>query len=340
MAKIKKLETKFASVPNAILQDGKLSFKARGLWAYMQSLPDDWNFSVERIAEGKDGKDSVRSGLAELEAAGYLTRRKYSVGAGGSETEYVLKFASAENPPMETVPSAENPPAGNPPVDIGITNTQVTKKQETHGTIVPAAQAPEIYGNREINDLITAMKDVCRSQGWAYDKTADRMFARHILTAKDFREFAESQNCTARDYALGIMKASAKLDFWNSKACGPKSVYQNHAKIYNAHRESKRAAAPSCGIDQAKERNAQIARHEQEAERARSEALAEGEKILAYLEGLPEEQKAHITGEVDAFLAQMNIGTDGLMASRAHRMARRSRLIQSVRPLWESAGRP
>lgn len=219
-------------------------------------------------------------------------------------------------------------------------NYTSNKNTETHGTIVPAAQAPEEYGNQDINNLITAMKDVCRSQGWTYDKSSDRMFARHILAGKDFRGHAEALGLSAGEYAIQVVKASSCLDFWAGKVCGPKSVYRNHAQVYNATKELKRAAAPSCGIDQAKERNAQIARHEQEAERARSEALAEREKILAYLEGLPEEQKARITGEVDAFLAQMNIGTDGLMASRAHRMARRSRLIQSVRPLWESAGRP
>ncbi len=219
-------------------------------------------------------------------------------------------------------------------------NYTSNKNTETHGTIVPAAQAPEEYGNRDINELLEAMKAVCKSLGWAYDKTADRMFARHILTAKDFREFAESQNCTARDYALGIMKASAKLDFWYGKACGPKSVYQNHAKIYNAHQESKRAAAPTGGIDQAKERNARINRHEEEAERARQEAIAEGDRIMAYLDGLPEERKARITGEVDAFIAQMNIGTEGLLASRAHRIARRARLVKTLRAEWEQAGKP
>lgn len=126
MAKFRKFKTDFAQVPNALLQDRRLSFKARGLWAYLQSLPEDWDVAVERIAEGgQDGKDAVRSGLRELEAAGYLVRRMVSIGAGGSETEYQLSVPVAENPPAETVAVAENPPAGNPPADIVITNKQV-----------------------------------------------------------------------------------------------------------------------------------------------------------------------------------------------------------------------
>jgi hypothetical protein len=237
MAKITKFKSAFAQVPNALLQDGKLSFKARGLWAYMQSLPDDWDFSVERIAEGKDGKDAVRSGLLELEAAGYLERRKYSVGAGGSETEYVLKFASAENPPMETVPSAENPPAGNPPVDIGITKKQIADKEiESQGTIVPTAQAP---GDPGISALIFEIKCHCEKHGWAYDRKDDRRMARHILTAKEFKAQADMCGMAQHSYAVAIVMASALLDFWRGKICGPAAIYRHHAKVYNEAKELK-----------------------------------------------------------------------------------------------------
>jgi len=129
MAKITKFKSSFAQVPNALLQDSRLSFKARGLWAYMQSLPEDWDFAVERIATDKDGKDSVRSGLFELEAAGYLVRKVQSIGKGGAVAEYVLMLPVAENSPPQKVAMAENPPAGNPPVDIGITKTQITTKK-------------------------------------------------------------------------------------------------------------------------------------------------------------------------------------------------------------------
>lgn len=41
----------------------------------MLSLPDDWNYSIAGLVKlSKDGKDSVMSALAELEAFGYLTR--------------------------------------------------------------------------------------------------------------------------------------------------------------------------------------------------------------------------------------------------------------------------
>lgn len=59
---------KYGVIPNHILRDKRISLKAKGLWAYIQSKPDNWDFSAERIArECTDGKDGIRSGLKELE---------------------------------------------------------------------------------------------------------------------------------------------------------------------------------------------------------------------------------------------------------------------------------
>lgn len=238
MAKFRKFKTEFAQVPNALLQDGRLSFKARGLWAYLQSLPEDWDFAVERIAEGgQDGKDSVRAGLRELEAVGYLSRRMVSIGAGGSETEYQLTVPVAGNPPAQTVAVAENPPAGNPPVDIEITKKQITGKEtESQVSIETTAQAP---GDPGISALIFEIKAHCEKYGWAYDRKDDRRMARHILTAKEFKAQADMCGMSQHSYAIAIIMASALLDFWRGKICGPAAIYRHHAKVYNEAKELK-----------------------------------------------------------------------------------------------------
>ena len=121
MAKFRKFKTDFAQVPNSVLQEGKLSFKARGLWAYLQSLPEHWDCSVERIAEGgQDGDSSVRCGIKELEEVGYLTRKQIPLSTGGTTTEYQLIIPTRD---------VENRGLGNQRVDIGITNTQITTKK-------------------------------------------------------------------------------------------------------------------------------------------------------------------------------------------------------------------
>lgn len=53
--------------PHIVLNDIRLSWRAKGLWAYMMSLPDDWDYSIRGLAtRAKDGRDSVMSGLNEL----------------------------------------------------------------------------------------------------------------------------------------------------------------------------------------------------------------------------------------------------------------------------------
>lgn len=57
------------------LNDERLSWKAKGIIAYMLSMPDDWKFYIEELAgHAKDGVDSLRSGIKELSKHGYVKR--------------------------------------------------------------------------------------------------------------------------------------------------------------------------------------------------------------------------------------------------------------------------
>ncbi len=55
------------------LEDARLSWKARGLLAYLLSKPDNWNVMIAHLVkQAPDGRDSVMSGLRELRQAGYI----------------------------------------------------------------------------------------------------------------------------------------------------------------------------------------------------------------------------------------------------------------------------
>lgn len=106
----------FTIVSNGALRDERLSWKARGLLAYLLSMSTGWNTSVERLAGvAPDGSAAVKSGLVELERCGYLVRRQSRAqdGKGGtfSNTEYhvtdaptVGRFSTdGESTPDDTV---------------------------------------------------------------------------------------------------------------------------------------------------------------------------------------------------------------------------------------------
>ena len=69
----------YLNVPSATVADGRLSFKARGILAYLLDKPAGWDVrSVAIAADSPDGKAAVQAGLRELARAGYyrIERRR------------------------------------------------------------------------------------------------------------------------------------------------------------------------------------------------------------------------------------------------------------------------
>lgn len=63
----------YTTINNTGLKDKRLSWKAKGILAYILTLPDDWVFYREELSRhAKDGLDSLRTGMKELKEYGYL----------------------------------------------------------------------------------------------------------------------------------------------------------------------------------------------------------------------------------------------------------------------------
>ena len=73
----------FTVIHNELIEDTRLSWKARGLLVYLLSKPDHWRTTTAYLAsQGADGIDSVKSGMRELEFYGYVRRVKKQNAAG------------------------------------------------------------------------------------------------------------------------------------------------------------------------------------------------------------------------------------------------------------------
>ena len=65
----------FTIVANSIINDDRLTFKARALLIYLLSKPDDWRTTTAHLASvGPDGIAAVKTGMKELELVGYIKR--------------------------------------------------------------------------------------------------------------------------------------------------------------------------------------------------------------------------------------------------------------------------
>ena len=108
------VKKRYGQIPNHILNDPTLSLKAKGLWAYIQSKPDGWKFSIEKMTKQlKERKTSIQHTVWELEKARLLVRKQAKDTKGKwNGYDYFLY----ENPLPEE-PSVEEPSVENPPTD-------------------------------------------------------------------------------------------------------------------------------------------------------------------------------------------------------------------------------
>lgn len=126
------IKNRYGTIPNDLLNSSKISFKAKGLYAFIQSKPDNWEFSAERISKQvKEGLPSVVSALKELETYGYLVRQRYQNNKGFWVVDYLLyEIPIEENLPTGN-PIQENPTVGKP---SNYSNQDYSKKDNINYT--------------------------------------------------------------------------------------------------------------------------------------------------------------------------------------------------------------
>ena len=122
-----KKERNYTTLDNTFIRDTTLSWKAKGVMTYLLSLPDDWVVYLSEIQKhASDGRDSLRTAVAELLEKGYLVQ------TGGNTFDFFEKPRVAANVNQETRPATtqeeitadltENEQAAN---DIDLANREI-----------------------------------------------------------------------------------------------------------------------------------------------------------------------------------------------------------------------
>lgn len=86
------VETNYLQYPNAWARDARLSRRARGLLVELSSHKAGWEVTLESLMEhGTEGREALRTAIAELEEFGYLRREKQKTQGGQfAGIDYIL----------------------------------------------------------------------------------------------------------------------------------------------------------------------------------------------------------------------------------------------------------
>ena len=151
----------YSVISNNHFKEKRMSLKAKGLLSLMLSLPDNWDYSASGLATlSKDGIDSVKKTLGELEKFGYLKRTR-ATDTQGRFTGYIYDIFEkpmTESPLVEN-PSTDKPMTENPPqlnTNQSKTKRSNTKKSSTNGFVPPTLEEVQEYCEQRKNDVNAA----------------------------------------------------------------------------------------------------------------------------------------------------------------------------------------
>lgn len=137
-----RVEANFYLLDKRISEDSRLSWSARGMLIFLLGKPDHWSVSVSALVNETagsakhSGRDAIYAMLAELESAGYLTRKQVRRQDGTyDQTDYIVREAPlTEKPEAMEEPLTEKPltdlPLSADPTLVSTDKKQVLKRQQ------------------------------------------------------------------------------------------------------------------------------------------------------------------------------------------------------------------
>lgn len=182
---------RYTIVGNDMLESTQLSWKAKGLLAYMLGRPDNWEFSEKALyTMFPDGQTATRSGIKELEDAGYLYRervRESGKVAGcvwhvfqnpvTSEEIHDLVFQTGQIPTGETTNNK-------------LLNIQSTEEESTE-------EDKHLSFSEEIGEVVSYLNEVCGTSYRASTRKTQASISARLregFSVDDFKLVIDSRN--------------------------------------------------------------------------------------------------------------------------------------------------
>ncbi|KPN96358.1 DnaD domain protein [Lysinibacillus sp. ZYM-1] len=150
----------FVVLDKAFLNDDQLSWKAKGLLAYMLSLPDDWDFCLADLTtRSKCGREATSKVVDELIQAGYLQKvqERTKDGKFGKVEFFVFEASKRAVLPSTGFPSTATPQTEKPTLlNNQLLNNQLLKNRDDDNKPLTAYHFYEQQGFGSQSAYITA----------------------------------------------------------------------------------------------------------------------------------------------------------------------------------------
>ena len=137
----------YTVMSNHHLRNHTLSLKAKGLLSQMLSLPDDWDYTLQGLAQiNKESIDAIREAVRELERAGYIKRSRERDERGCLRGTVYTIYEQPHAEPTPEEPTQEKPMLDKPtlenPTQLNTESTKKRKRQSKDSSITDSIPFP------------------------------------------------------------------------------------------------------------------------------------------------------------------------------------------------------
>lgn len=227
----------FTQVSNTIVEDKKLSFKAKGVFLYMWSKPDGWKFWADDIKKhGTEGKEAIKKAIDELETEGYLVKTRVMQGNLKNRYDYNLSdeadflneelnkisnevpnviIPSMDDYPISVSSADENSAADNPPLSkTNSSNTKSVADETSAKYSLDGDKEGKVLSNKLVDNMLKTqpnLKVADKRESFAKDfALAIRRDARTYDELNNILDWLSSDGKTA-DFWSGVILSGRKL---------------------------------------------------------------------------------------------------------------------------------
>lgn len=151
MAIIRVEKTKdYTTMSNYHFREKDMSLKAKGLLSLILSLPEEWDYTLAGLSMlCRDGKDSVRTALTELEEFGYVETARVRDEKGRLQgTEYIVREIPVSSLPEKEEPVLEEPTLEKPALEKPTLEKPILENPTLEN---PALEKPTLENPTQLN---------------------------------------------------------------------------------------------------------------------------------------------------------------------------------------------